>query len=215
VIRALAIVLASLLVAAVPRPAAAEPMNFKLLTNYSQASFRSDAPLETFVGTSALEGIQGMPAVDPAKAQDARGSVKVDMNRVTTGIEKRDADMRGKSYLDTEVEGNRWVTFEVQKVELTGPLTPGKEAPAKVHGVLTIKQKPVPKVADATVMYIKLTPEQVEQQKRFGFTSDNLKVKAKLNTTFTEHGLQIPQLLFLKVANDIQMVTDLVFVRAQ
>jgi len=38
--------------------AAAESMNFKLLTNYSQASFRSDAPLETFVGTSALESIQ-------------------------------------------------------------------------------------------------------------------------------------------------------------
>ena len=61
-----------------------------------------------------------------------------------------------------------------------GPLTPGKELPAKVHGVLTIKQKSVPRVADATVTYIKLSPEQVEQQKRFGFTSDNIKVKVEL-----------------------------------
>ncbi len=68
-------------------------------------------------------------------------------------------------------------------------------------------------VADATVTYIKLMPEQVEQQKRFGFTSDNLKVKAKWNSTFTNHGMQVPQLLFLKVANDIQMAADLVFVR--
>src|SRR5438445_10259459 len=213
VTRTLAITLA--LLTAAPLAAAAEPMNFKLLTNYSQASFRSDAPLETFVGTSALEGIQGTLALDPAKPQDAKATVKVDMSRVSTGIEKRDADMRGKSYLDTEVEGNRWVTFEVQKVELTGPLTPGKEAPAKVHGVLTIKQKSVPKVAEATVTYIKLTPEQVEQQKRFGFTGDNLKVKAKWTATFTEHGIQVPQLLFLKVANEIQMATDLVFVRTQ
>ena len=212
-IRALAIVLASLLVAAVPLPAAAEPMNFKLLTNYSQASFRSDAPLETFVGTSALEGIQGTLALDPAKPQDAKGTVKVDMSRVTTGIEKRDADMRGKNYLDTEVEGNKWVTFEVRKVEITGPLSPGKETPAKVHGVLTIKQKPADTVADATVMYVKLSPEQVEQQKRFGFTGDNIKVKTKLSSTFTAHGMQVPQLLFLKVANDIQMLADLVFVR--
>jgi hypothetical protein len=29
----------------------------------------------------------------------------------------------------------------------------------------------------------------------------------------TNHGMQIPQLLFLKVANDIQMAVDLVFVR--
>ena len=210
-IRALA--LAVVLPTVVPVTAAAELMSFKLLTNYSQASFRSDAPLETFVGTSALEAIQGTLAVDPSKPQDVKGSVKIDMNRVSTGIEKRDADMRGKNYLDTEVEGNRWVTFEVRKVEIAGPLEPGKETPAKVYGVLTIKQKPADVVAESTVMYIKLAPEQVEQQKRFGFASDNIKVKSKLGSTFTAHGMQVPQLLFLKVANDIQMLADLVFVR--
>jgi polyisoprenoid-binding protein YceI len=204
---------AVVLLVAAPLSADADLMNFKLLTNYSQASFRSDAPLETFVGTSALEGIQGTLAVDPTKPQDAKGSVKVDMNRVSTGIEKRDADMRGKNYLDTEVEGNRWVTFEVRRVEIAGPLEPGKETPAKVYGVLTIKQKPAEIVADSTVMYIRLMPEQVEQQKRFGFASDNIKVKSKLNSSFTAHGMQVPQLLFLKVANDIQMLADLVFVR--
>ena len=198
---------------ALPAAARADTLNFKILTNYSQASFRSDAPLETFVGTSALEGIQGTLSLDPAKPSAAKGSVKVDMNRVTTGIEKRDADMRGKNYLETDVDANRWVTFEVKKVEIAEPLVPGKETPAKIHGVLTIKNKPVDTVADGTVTYITLTPQQVEQQKRFGFTSDNLKVKAKLNSTFTNHGMQIPQLLFLKVANDIQMAADLVFVR--
>jgi len=205
--------LALVLLTAAPLTAAAEPMSFKLLTNYSQASFRSDAPLETFVGTSALESIEGTLTLDPARPQDAKGGVKVDMNRVSTGIEKRDADMRGKNYLNTEVEGNRWVTFEVRKVEIAGALEPGKETPAKVQGVLTIKRKPADIVADTTVMYIKLTPEQVEQQRRFGFTSDNIKVKSKLGSTFTAHGMQVPQLLFLKVANDIQMLADLVFVR--
>jgi polyisoprenoid-binding protein YceI len=204
---------ALLAVAALPVAASAEVMNFKLLTRYSQASFRSDAPLETFVGTSALEGIQGTLSVDPARPQEAKGSVKVDMNRVTTGIDKRDADMRTKPFLETENEANRWVTFEVQRVEIAAPLVPGKEVPAKVHGLLTIKQKTLPKVADATVSYIKLTPEQIEGQKRFGFTTDNLKIKAKLQTTFTDHNMQVPQLLFLKVANQIDMSTDLVFVR--
>ena len=135
------------------------------------------------------------------------------MNRVTTGIEKRDADMRGKPYLETEIDANRWVTFEVQRVEIAGPLVAGKETPAKVHGLLTIKQKAVPKTADATVTYLKLTPEQVEQQKRFGFTADNIKIKTKLQTTFTDHGMQVPQLLFLKVANQLELNADLVFVR--
>jgi polyisoprenoid-binding protein YceI len=191
----------------------AETMSFKLLPNYSRATFKSDAPLETFVGNTAAEGVAGTLTLDPAQPQAATGSVKVDMTLVKTGIEKRDADMRSKNYLDTEVEANRWVTFEVKSIEIAGPLEPGKAAPAKVKGILTVKQKPVERVADATVTWIKLTPEQVEAQKRFGFAADNIKVRAKFATTFTDHGLQIPQILFYKVSNDIQLETDLTFVR--
>ena len=68
-------------------------------------------------------------------------------------------------------------------------------------------------MADATVTYIKLTPEQVEDQKRFGFTSDNIKVRAKMATTFTDHGMQVPQLLILKLANEIPIEIDLTFVK--
>jgi polyisoprenoid-binding protein YceI len=193
--------------------ARAETMSFKLLPNYSRATFKSDAPLETFVGNTAAEGVAGALTLDPVQPQGATGTVKVDMNLVKTGIEKRDADMRSKSYLDTEVEANRWVTFEVKSIEIVGPLEPGKAAPAKVKGLLTVKQKPVERVVDATVTWIKLTPEQVEAQKRFGFAADNIKVRAKFATTFTDHGLQIPQILFYKVSNDIQLETDLTFVR--
>ena len=196
-----------------PVAALADTMSFKLLPRYSRATFKSDAPLETFIGTTADAGITATLAVDPAKPQDAKGVVKVDMNQVRTGIDKRDADMRSKPYLDTEVEANRWVTFQVTKIEIAGPLVSGKEAPAKIHGLLTVKQKPVERVADAKVMYMKLTPEQVEGQKRFGFASDNIKVKAKFATTFTDHGMQVPQLLFLKVNNEVELETDLVFAK--
>ena len=198
-----------------PRAAPGEPLTFKLLQNQSRATFKSDAMLETVVGNTAAEGIQGMLVVDPARPQDAKGTIRIDMNTVRTGIDKRDADMRGKNYLDTEVEANRWVTFEVKTIEIFGPLIVGKEIPAKIIGILTVKQKPVQRTVDGTVAWIKLTPEQVEAQKRFGFTSDNIKVRAKFATTFTDHGMQIPQLLILKVSNDIQLETDLTFVRAQ
>ena len=201
--------------ALVPASALADVISFKLLPNYSRATFKSDAPLETFVGNTTAEGIQGTLNVDPARPQEGKGSVRVDMNQVRTGIEKRDADMRAKSYLDTEVEANRWVTFEVKSVEINGPLVVGRDVPAKIIGILTVKQKPVQRAADGTVTWIKLTPEQVEAQKRFGFMSDNIKVRAKFATTFTDHGMQVPQLLMLKVANDIQLETDLTFVRAQ
>jgi polyisoprenoid-binding protein YceI len=203
----------TLVLALAASQARADVMSFKLLPNYSRATFKSDAPLETFVGNTAAEGVNGTLSLDPAKPQTATGSVKVDMNLVKTGIDKRDADMRSKNYLDTEVEANRWVTFEVKGVEIAGPLEPGKNVPAKVKGILTVKQKPVERVADATVTWIKLTPEDVEAQKRFGFTADNIKVRARFATTFTDHGLKIPALLFYKVSNDIQLETDLTFAR--
>lgn len=198
---------------ALPVAAAAQTVSFKLLPRYSYATFKSDAPLETVVGHTADAGLQGELSVDPVKPQAARGIVKVDMNTVRTGIDKRDADMRAKSYLDTEVEANRWVTFDIKSVEVAGPLESGKPVPAKIRGFLTVKQKGVERVADGTVTYIKLSPEQVEAQKRFGFTSDNIKVRTKLATTFTDHAMQIPQLLILKLSNDIAIETDLIFIK--
>ena len=198
---------------ALPAVAWAETATFTLLPRYSRATFKSDAPLETFVGNTADTGIAATLTMDPSRPQGAAGIVKVDMNQVRTGIDKRDADMRGKDYLDTENETNRWVTFEVKGVDIAGPLEPGKTLPAKIRGILTVKQKPVERVAEATVTYIKLTPAQVESHKRFGFTPENIKVRAKLSTTFTDHGMKVPELLLLKVANEIQLETDLTFTR--
>lgn len=215
ILRACTLLALAVLAAGVADVARADVITFKLLPNYSRATFKSDAPLETFVGNTAAEGIQGTLVTDPMRPQEAKGTVRVDMNLVKTGIDKRDADMRSKPYLDTEVEANRWVTFEVKNVEISGPLVPGKDLPAKITGLLTVKQKPVMRTTDGTVTWIKLTPEQAEVQKRFGFTADNIKVRAKFFTTFTDHGMQVPQLLIFKVNNEVQLETDLTFARAQ
>lgn len=195
-------------------PAAAESIQFKLLANQSRATFKTDAPLETIVGNAAGGAVTGSLTLDPARPQEARGRVTVDMSKVKTGIDKRDADMLDKTYLDVaSSEANKLATFEVKAIEIAGPLEPGKEVPAKVRGSFTIKQKPIEVVADARAVWIKLTPEQVEGQKRFGFTADNVKVRARFGTLFTNHNMQVPQLLFLKVSNEIQIETDLTFVR--
>ena len=212
--RATSLFFFAVFVVATPGPVAADPVQFKLLPNYSRATFKTDAPLETIVGNTAAGGLSGTLVADLAKPQSAVGSVRVDMSTVRTGIDKRDADMLDPRFLDVGAnEANKFVTFEIKSVEIAGPLEPGKAAPARVSGVLTIKQKPVSIVADALVTHVKLGPEHVEAQKRFGFTADNIKVRAKFVTTFTSHGMQVPQLLFLKVSNEIQLETDLTFVR--
>jgi polyisoprenoid-binding protein YceI len=199
---------------ATPHLSSAETMSLKLLQNQSRATFKSDAPLETIIGNAAGAAIEGTLTVDPGKPMGAVGRVRVDMNAVHSGVEKRDSDMRGKNFLDTEAgDANRYVTFEIASVEVAGPLEPNKETPARVMGILSIKGKAVETVADARVTYVKLTPEQAEAQKRFGFTADNVKVRARFGTTFTDHGMQVPQILVFKVSNEIQLEADLTFVR--
>ena len=193
----------------------AQPRTFNV--NYtSRATFKTEAPLETIVGTTGGQGaVSGNVTLDPARPQDARGIVRVDLNAVKTGIDRRDAQMRSNTFLDSEAnEANRWAVFEVKGIEIGGPLEPGKTMPARVRGTLAIRGKPVETVAESTVYYLRLTPEQVESQKRFGLTAESLRVNAKFATTFTSHGMQVPQLLIFKVSNAIQLEADLVLVLA-
>jgi len=205
--------LAVLALALAPVSAVAQQMGLKVLPNPSRATFKTEAPLETVIGNTSGPAITGTLTGNPAKPHLAASTIKIDLSTLKTGIDKRDADLRSKDYLDTEVEANRYAVFELKSAEIAGTLDPGKEIPAKLKGILTIKQKPVEIIADARITYLKLTPEQLESQKRFGFTSDNVRVKAKFNTSFTNHGMQVPQFLFLKLSNDIQLETDLTFVR--
>jgi polyisoprenoid-binding protein YceI len=202
------------LAVALPSWALAEPINLKMLSNYSRATFKTDAPLETVVGNTAGSAVTGTLMVDPLKPAAATGTIKVDLTTINTGVAKRDADMQGPQYLDTASnEANKFAVFEIKSIEMASLLEPGKEVPAKVKGILTIKQKPVETVADARVTYIRLTPEQVEAQKRFGFASENIKVRSKLGTTFSNHGMSIPQLMFLKLSNEIAIESDLTFAK--
>ena len=208
---------ASLVAVAVLAVGVAEAQTRTFNVNYtSRATFKTEAPLETIVGTTGGQGaVAGNVRLDPARPQAARGTVRVDLNALKTGIDRRDAQMRSSGFLDSEAnESNRWAVFEIAGIEVAGPLESGKSVPAKVRGTLTIRGKPVETVADSTVYYLRLTPEQVESQKRFGLTAESVRVTAKFPTTFTNHGMQVPQLLVLKVSNDIQLEADLVLVLA-
>lgn len=195
-----------------PALAMAQQMTFTALRN-SSATFKTDAPLETVVGTTAGGAVSGTLTGDPARPHAATGTIRVDLTALKTGIDKRDSDMRSKDYLETENEANRHAVFELKSVEMAGPLEAGKGMPAKLRGILTIKQKPVEITANAHITYVKLTPEQLELQKRFGFTSENIRVRTNFTTSFTNHGMKVPELLLFKLSNDIHIETDLTFVR--
>lgn len=68
-------------------------------------------------------------------------------------------------------------------------------------------------IGRAALVLLLLSGPALEPVKRFGYTEDVIRVRAKFETAFTNHGMQIPQLLTLKVSNSIELETDLTFVR--
>ena len=198
--------------ACMPTLASAEQMTLRVLP-YSRATFKTEAPLETVIGNTSGTGVTGTVTGDPARLQDASGTIRVDLATLHTGIDRRDAQMQSKDFLHTEDEADRYATFELKGIEPGAEIEPGKEVPAKIRGTLTIRHLPIDITADARITYVKLTPEQLETQKRFGFTSDNFRVRAQFTTAFTNHGMQVPQLLILKLANTIQIEVDLTLAR--
>jgi len=103
------------LAVAAPAWAWAEPINLKMLSNYSRATFKTDAPLETVVGNTAGPAVTGNLTVDPLKPATATGTIKVDLTTLSTGIAKRDLDMQGPQYLDIAAnEAKTDLTFAKQ-----------------------------------------------------------------------------------------------------
>src|SRR5881396_2279538 len=87
--------------------------------------------------------------VDLAKPQDARGTIKVDLNAVRTGVDRRDSHMRSKDFLDSEAnDANRYAIFDVKQIELAGPLVPGRGGPAKIQGPSRVGGTPVARRPD-------------------------------------------------------------------
>jgi polyisoprenoid-binding protein YceI len=211
--RVAAWILVGCVIAATPVALGASSVAFTVHRN-SQATFRTDAPLEAVVGTTAGSGtVTGSVTVDLARPQQATGEIRVDLATLKTGIANRDAHMVGPDWLDVQNEVNRYAVFKITAIEVTGALEAGREVPGKVKGVLTIRQKAVDTTVDARIAYLKLSSTEAEALRRAGYGPEILRVRAKLRTSFTNHGMQVPQLYFLRVSNEIQLDVDLTLTR--
>src|SRR5204862_7882558 len=122
--------------------ARAEPINLRMLSSYSRATSKTDAPLETGVGNTAGPAVTGNLTVDPFKPATASGTIKVDLTTLNTGVANRDAAMQGPQYLDIAAnEANKFAVFEITSIELARPRAPGKDVPAKIKGISASSQK--------------------------------------------------------------------------
>lgn len=194
-------------VALTPVLVAAEPVTFKVLNSgQSRATFKTEAPLETIVGNTSL--LSGTVVFDRDEPAAATARIEVDLASLRTGIDMRDEHLRSPMWLDTA--NSPKATFELTKLVLAGSLKPAKSVKGKAYGKLTIRGVTRDIVAEVVATSFPLT--DALRNPDVGFTGDLMKIDVSFKTSFTNHGVQVPQMLFYKVSNDIDVQTSLTLV---
>lgn len=195
--------IAATLLAFLAGPALAETRGFALDDKgSSRATFESDAPVENIVGiTTSLSGTLTIDLAAPAKS--AAANVVVDLTHVKTGIDKRDAHMRSKDFLDTAKFPT--AAFKLTSVEITGDPRAAGGATATGRGSLTIKGVSKDVTVPVKVGFRKLD----DQLKKLGFTGDVLRVTGKFDIQLSDYGIKVPSMLGQKVSNTVTITVAL------
>lgn len=170
-----------------PGSVSAGPASYKVAKGgESKIQFVSDAPLEKITG--ATTDIKGSITLDPAKLSRAKGKITVRVASLDTNNDLRDEHLRGDDWLDAKKHPR--AVFKITKVSGAKSLSPGKAVNVKVHGTFTIHGVTKPVVAKAKV---RLTNENV------------LRVQANFKVKLTDFKVSVPQVVRLKVSNEIDV----------
>lgn len=198
IVPALSIVAALATGALLAPRAEAQARTFRILNDGgSRIQFISDAPLETITGVS--NHVTGELTVDTANVGAARGTVRVRVASIRTGIDLRDEHLRSANWLDA----TRWpdATFEITGVEGAGQLQPNQVANLRIRGRFSIHGVTRDIVANARVRFIPLTDEMRSNH----IEGDVIRAQASFRVQLTDYNVSVPLPVRLKVANEIRV----------
>jgi polyisoprenoid-binding protein YceI len=167
------------------------------------ARYESKAPLESVVGTT--NKVTGYVAFDPDNAGKGYvAEIAVDLTSLDSGIEMRDKYMRSESYLDTEKYPI--ATLKITRVELgeKNSIKPGETVAVKATGLFSIHGVTKPVEVDARIGYF----SEVAELSQRGYPGDLLNVDANFNIKFQDFGIQRPQFMVLRLADQVTVTTN-------
>lgn len=179
-------------------PALATDFNVAAAT--SSVSFRSDALLETIVGTSTA--LSGSVSTDLANPAATTATVSFPVTSLVTGVDMRDEHLHGADWLNAAEFPE--ITFALSGAEFAAGtvLSHGAAAQGTVSGTLTIRGSAQQISAPATVTYY----EVANVQNTYGIDSNVLRVESTFDVSLASFGIAIPEVLQTKVA-DTQSIT--------
>jgi polyisoprenoid-binding protein YceI len=190
--------------ALVPLAARAAPAEFVVQAKLSRAQFKTEAPLETIVG--ATTDVAGAVTFDPDRPETAHGRIEVGLASLSTGGDLLDQHLREPTWLWTDQYPK--ATFDVTRVEIPRPATPGARVRGRVFGRLTVRGVSKDLVADVLVTPLPPTPDP--RNAANATAGEVVKVEADLRTAFTDHGMQVPEVFVYRLSNEIQLTVTLV-----
>jgi polyisoprenoid-binding protein YceI len=163
----------------------------------SRIQFISDAPLETITGVSSH--VTGEVHVNPNDLSSARGTIRVRVASIRTGVDLRDEHLRSDNWLDAENHPN--ATFEITRVEGASRLEPNQSTRIRIHGRFSIHGVTRNVTANARVRLIPLNDEL----RRAHIDGDVIRAQASFRVELEDYDVSVPLPVRLKVSNEIRV----------
>lgn len=189
---------AQLAFALVSLTAFAQARGFSIQDNGgSRAQFVSDAPLETITGVTSK--VRGALRFNPTNLAAVQGRVEVDADSIRTGIDLRDEHLRSPNWLDAARFSK--IEFTLTRVEGATALRPNENTRVKLIGTIKIHGVERPIEANARLRFMPLT----EEMRAAMITADVLLIQARFQIKLSDFGINIPDPVKLKLANELDV----------
>ena len=164
--------------------------------------FFTEAPLEDILGTTRKMESEVMINVKNVSL-NPKGTVKVDLSSLTTGIDLRDKDMKSADYLNTAKYP--YAIFSLTGISEAVELKDAKKTNVMLSGNLTIRG-----VTKNISVPVELTYFKQGQNTQSKLKGNLLKVSSTFNIKMSDFGIEVPSLLLMKVSNDVKITVNFV-----
>lgn len=154
-------------------------------TDESRVQFVSDATLEKISGVG--HSMHGQIDVDPANLAATKGTIELDVKSIKTGVDLRDEHLNSDAWLDSKKFPK--IKFQIGKVEGASSISQGQAVDLTVKGKLTMHGVTRDETATAKVR----------------MTDKGLKVQANFKVNMENYKISVPQVVRLKVAEQIEL----------
>lgn len=173
--------------------------NFAAGGDRNVVKYESDAPIENIVGITGKAS--GDISIDPMNLNGKiSGQVTVDVASFNSGIELRDEHFRD-NYLHTEKYPTATFTFNKIVKSDKKAVKKGESVKVTIAGTMMMHGMKKDMEIQTTITYL----NAIKELEGYGYKGDLLVIKSDFNIKLADFGIERPEFLMLKLADEINI----------